>query len=100
YEANCGYDNEGFCGGWDNDTGPLVAYLTDTGWWNGPCRPAQDADNVSCSSNRFGSAHPGSFNVVMGDRAVRRIRYSIDMNLLAALVHRFDGIPINWQLVE
>lgn len=100
YDGNAWYDNEGYCGGWDNDTGPLVAYPTDTGWWAGPCRPGQDDDQASCVANRFGSAHPGSFNCVMGDRTVRRVRYSIDINVLASMVHRFDGLPFNWQQVE
>jgi len=33
-------------------------------------------------------------------RTVRRIRYSIDMNVLLQLVHRMDGLPFNWQQVE
>ncbi|MDW8223644.1 MAG: DUF1559 domain-containing protein [Gemmatales bacterium] len=100
YDANCYYDDQGYVGGWDNDTGPLVAYPIDKGWWAGPCLPSQDADGVSCAGNRFGSAHPNSFNVVMADRVVRRVRYSVDINLLAAMVHRFEGLPINWQQVE
>jgi len=100
YDGNCGYDNEGYCGGWDNDTGPLVAWPTDTNWWATHCRPGQDDDNAQCEANRFGSAHPGSFNCVMADRTVRRVRYSIDINVLASMVHRFDGLTFNWQQVE
>jgi hypothetical protein len=99
YDGNCYYDNEGYCGGWDNDTGPFVAYST-SDWWANWCRPGQDDDNAQCCANRFDSAHPGSFNCVMADRTVRRVRYSIDINVLASMVHRFDGLTFNWQKVE
>ncbi len=99
YDANCYYDNEGYLGGWDNDTGPLVAFPTDGFWRN--VTPIQDTENPPYTpSNRFGSAHPGSFNAVFADRTVRRIRYSIDINILAALVNRMDGLTFSWQNVE
>jgi prepilin-type N-terminal cleavage/methylation domain-containing protein len=108
YQANCYYDDQGYGGGWDNDTGPLVVFPTDTNGW-ARVRPIQDTDLPPIGQgwpdgqegNRFGSAHPNSFNAVFADRSVRRIRYTIDLNLLAALVNRMDGLSIvDWTGVE
>ncbi|MCS7160827.1 MAG: DUF1559 domain-containing protein, partial [Gemmatales bacterium] len=48
----------------------------------------------------LGSAHPGSFNAVMGDRSVRRIRYSVNLGLLARACVRDDGQTLNLQDLE
>jgi len=39
----------------------------------------------------FGSAHPGGFNVVMGDGNARSVAYDIDQVLLASMWKRADG---------
>ncbi len=89
YFTNPGYDNEGWANGWDNDAGPL------------PVSNPPIQDNRGQAAPRMGSAHPGSFNVVMADRTVRRIRYSIQVNpILCTLVVRDDGGTFNWQQVE
>ena len=43
----------------------------------------------------FGSEHPGGFNVLLGDGAVRFLKYSIDKVILKALVTRNGGEVIN-----
>ncbi|MCS7016603.1 MAG: DUF1559 domain-containing protein [Gemmatales bacterium] len=87
YFTNPGYDNEGWANGWDNDAGPL--WVSNT--------PMRDTIGQS-GGNRMGSAHVESFNAVMGDRSVRRIRYAITVNpVLCTLIVRNDGGAINWQ---
>ncbi|GBD35190.1 hypothetical protein HRbin36_00296 [bacterium HR36] len=90
YGSNPGYDDNSYPNGWDNDVGPLFTSN----------QPMQDTRGVA-GSQRMGSAHPGSWNVVMADRTVRRIRYSIQVNpILCTLIVRDDGGTINWQQAE
>jgi prepilin-type N-terminal cleavage/methylation domain-containing protein/prepilin-type processing-associated H-X9-DG protein len=44
---------------------------------------------------RWGSAHTGGFNALMADGSVRRINYSIDLQVQYALCHRSDGQVFN-----
>jgi prepilin-type N-terminal cleavage/methylation domain-containing protein len=90
YGSNAGYDDNSWPNGWDNDVGPLFTSN----------QPMQDVRGIS-GSQRMGSAHPGSWNVVTADRTVRRIRYSIQVNpVLCSLIVRDDGGNINWQQAE
>lgn len=66
-----------------------------------PRLPAQDVlDNNNAPLewfDGFGSAHVGSFNAVMGDRSVRRIRYGVNLHHVC---NRTDGQPIDWTLLH
>jgi prepilin-type N-terminal cleavage/methylation domain-containing protein len=57
------------------------------------------SDSVS-TEPAFGGPHVGSINAVMGDRSIRRIRFSADTTQFFQLCHRSDGQPINWTLLE
>jgi hypothetical protein len=87
--GNPGYDDQGYTNGWNDDVGPL--YTSN--------QPMQDRRGVS-GTQRMGSAHPNSWNVVMADRTVRRIRYTVPRDILCALVVRDDGGTIDWQQAE
>lgn len=50
--------------------------------------------NHTVTGNRFGSAHPGSCQFVMGDGSVRPIRVSINTTTLGYLADRADGKTI------
>lgn len=73
---------------------------------NGNFQPMQDhniASWVAWNSppdGAFGSAHPGSFNAVMGDRSVRRIRYSVNVGVLTRACVRDDGLQFSLQNLE
>jgi prepilin-type N-terminal cleavage/methylation domain-containing protein len=54
----------------------------------------------SANSKAFGSSHIGSINAVMGDRSVRRIRFSAASSAFANLCNRRDGEVINWVDLE
>jgi prepilin-type N-terminal cleavage/methylation domain-containing protein/prepilin-type processing-associated H-X9-DG protein len=59
--------------------------------------PAPDfRDSFSPSaSSKFGSSHPGSFNAVFADGAVRGIRYSVTPSTFRYACETNDGHPIN-----
>jgi prepilin-type processing-associated H-X9-DG protein len=58
--------------------------------------PRQDARlGVIDDVYRFGSAHVGGFNVLLGDGSVRMVRYSVDLTQFMRLCHRQDGTPVN-----
>jgi prepilin-type N-terminal cleavage/methylation domain-containing protein len=44
---------------------------------------------------RWGSAHPGAFNAALADGSVRRINYSISLQVQFYLCHRADGGVFN-----
>ena len=101
------YDNESYVSGWHTNTGTGNPGANDT-IGTASLQPAQDTRSnptvVNYSSGgqviRFGSMHPGSFNAVMADRALRRIRYSVPLVQLQLACVRDDGGQINWQQVE
>ncbi len=64
-----GGDNESMYVGFDND----VNRTTDT-------QPLRDSV-ISTSTDAFGSAHPGAFNMLMCDGSVRTIEYSITLTV-------------------
>ena len=47
----------------------------------GNSQPLQDTRGITNTAS-FGSAHPGSFNAVMADRSIRRVRYSVALDVL------------------
>jgi len=82
YGGGWGGDNEGYCSGWDWD---IYRY----GYW----QPAADSDPNDYDN--FGAAHPSSFNAVFGDRSVRTIKYSVDLNVFRAACGRNDNVAYN-----
>ncbi|MCS7015842.1 MAG: DUF1559 domain-containing protein [Gemmatales bacterium] len=81
--------------GWDRITRrngnfrPMADFNVAT--WNAWSSPADGA---------FGSAHPGSFTAVMGDRSIRRVRYSVNIVTLTLSCIRDDGQQVNPQDLE
>ena len=73
---------------------------------NGNFQPMQDYNIPTWTAwnsppdGAFGSAHPGSFNAVMGDRSIRRIRYSVNVGVLTRACVRDDGLQFNLQNLE
>ncbi|MCS7168855.1 MAG: DUF1559 domain-containing protein [Gemmatales bacterium] len=101
YNRGAWHDDWGFTEGWDPDT---FRRLISNGSQidAGQSQPRQDSNVTDgcCTIARFGSPHPGSFNVVMADRSIRRIRYSVDLRVLAVAVVRDDGQAFNPQNLE
>jgi prepilin-type N-terminal cleavage/methylation domain-containing protein len=78
----CGDDNEGWTAGWDGDT------MRHTGF-----EPVSDSSRQGTGSgdSRFGSAHPGGLNVLLGDASVRFVSFTINLTTWRRLGHRDDG---------
>jgi prepilin-type N-terminal cleavage/methylation domain-containing protein len=108
-------DDSGWVDGFDGDTiggvwtvnpqedGPAGAPQIVFGYW--PCPPPTgDPDIGWCgcpvNGSLFGSAHPGSFNAVMGDRSLRKIRYTVDLVVLRQACVRDDGQAFSLQNLE
>ena len=99
YDAgDWGSDNEGVFCGTDQDNlrsgGQIrvaisnnLPYLND----DSPYLPKQDSRDEGNVS--FGSAHTGSWGMVMCDGSVHRLSYSIDGHIHIQLAARNDGIP-------
>ena len=75
-------DNEGYTSGWDQD---VLANATKI--------PLPDLRVGSLPTNdlRFGSSHPGGFNMALCDASVRFLSYSIDQLTLHRAGYRNDG---------
>ncbi len=78
-------DDQGYCAGFDHDT---VRHTDQS--------PATDDDGQTTTrddslSGRFGSSHPGRFNMVFADGAVHAISYAIDPIILRLLGNIQDG---------
>jgi hypothetical protein len=95
------YDDESYVSGWHTGINDTVGTASQ--------QPAQDTNTANPTfatyTNggqviRFGSMHPGSFNAVMADRALKRIRYSVPLVQLQLACVRDDAGNINWQQVE
>ena len=65
--------------GWDNDT------------VRRPDMPPVQDPKANSDGDRYGSAHPGGFNMVLCDGAVRTVNYDVDLEVLCRYAHRFDG---------
>jgi prepilin-type N-terminal cleavage/methylation domain-containing protein len=82
-------DNEFWNVGYDNDM-----YKTAVR------EPASDGQVLNAQgvpqddSNRYGSSHEQAFHVVMGDGAVKRIPYEVDLVVHRRLANRRDGLPV------
>ncbi|MCS7168854.1 MAG: DUF1559 domain-containing protein [Gemmatales bacterium] len=99
------YDDESYVSGWHVGNNDTVG--------TGQVQPRQDTNTAPLTIPPapiapatgtlfgFGSMHPGSFNAVMADRSLRRIRYSVTLNPTFYMVCvRDDSGTINWQQVE
>lgn len=78
-----GDDNEGYSSGWDHDSMRQTTI-----------QPMPDTRNGGWGELRFGSSHGSGFHVVMGDGAVRRLDYSINLTVFSSLGQINDGRPI------
>jgi prepilin-type processing-associated H-X9-DG protein len=65
-------------------------------YWD-PDRGQDRADNPQGVWYRYGSRHPGVFNVVMGDGSVRSLNNNIDTNTWVFLGAKSDGYVITTQ---
>jgi prepilin-type N-terminal cleavage/methylation domain-containing protein/prepilin-type processing-associated H-X9-DG protein len=77
-------DNEGYTCGWNHD----IMRSTDK-----DPRPDYVDDNPAASfyGTRFGSSHPGGFNVAMLDGSVRQFEYDINLDVFKRLAALSDG---------
>jgi hypothetical protein len=100
-EVNTGATNDslGYTAGWGG-TYDTVRVLFSNGTQVDQTQSQPRQDGPSGLSARWGSPHPGSFNAVFADRSVRRIRYSVDLNILAYAVVRDDGQPFSFGALE
>jgi prepilin-type N-terminal cleavage/methylation domain-containing protein len=84
---------------WDQGYWPGYNYST-IRWGTQVPTPDTLTGGSANSTRAFGSSHVGSINAVMGDRSVRRIRFSAASSAFANLCNRRDGEVINWVDLE
>ncbi|HEX4612379.1 MAG TPA: DUF1559 domain-containing protein [Urbifossiella sp.] len=92
-DKTCCVDNESWAGpGIDGD---ILRGCKPNGssWW-GPAQDFRDANVPDDENYRFGSAHVGGLNVVLGDGSVRLVRYSVDPVQFMRLCHKSDGVVL------
>jgi prepilin-type N-terminal cleavage/methylation domain-containing protein/prepilin-type processing-associated H-X9-DG protein len=77
-------DNEGYSSGWDHD----VMRFSD----RAPLPDGRSGDG----NQRFGSRHPGVFNVVLVDGSVRNLSYTIELEIFTRIGNRRDGQAFSW----
>src|SRR5262249_60553328 len=82
-------DAVGYTAGFDKDT--VRRTDEDQANSNQPLQDFYDSDDDQGGKERFGSSHPGRFNVVLADGSVRSISYSIDSTVFSYLGYRADG---------
>jgi hypothetical protein len=76
-------DNEGFLVGWDHDVIRWTSSL--------PMADFKSNDPNVYGGGLFGSSHPGGFNAVTADGAVRFMTYNINATTFLNLGIRNDG---------
>ena len=84
YDGGCGGQNGG-----DNSSMYQGYDWDNTRWAQG--NPAQDEDFDAQGHGRFGSAHPGGFQLALCDGSVDTVDYDIDTVVWGSMVHRNDG---------
>jgi len=77
----------------NDDQGWPMGYDYDINVW-AMGKPMQDTPGFQSCDTRFGSVHPGGFNVVLADGSVHVINYSIDMETHRRLANRKDNLPV------
>jgi prepilin-type N-terminal cleavage/methylation domain-containing protein len=96
YSRSSNPSDNGWAAGWDADNIGRPMGPTSSGnqldW-----APMQDTATYQGNTTKFGSAHPGSFNAVMVDRSVRRIKYTVDRDIFVLAAVRNDGFNFNVQ---
>ena len=91
-----GDDNEGYASGWDHDV------IRQACWQWAPTSDCVGGNNkrdkrgIPCGNgrSRFGSSHPGGFQVIMADGAVNFLKYEMDMEMFRRMGNRHDGEPV------
>ena len=103
----CCDDNESpFTPGWDADVLRFGNATLAADYSSGPPGPDdQDPHDLANSAGgpsswRFGSRHPGSFNAVMADHSVRKIRFTCNPMMFQNLCVRDDGNAVNFSQLE
>ena len=81
----------GDCGYLTAFIGVAIVHTTRTFDGGRPLARPTDDQNVSEATTRFGSAHPGVCNFIMGDGSVRAISLQTPQPTLVALANVKDG---------
>lgn len=94
YTVSSNPSDNGWAAGWDADnygraigpsaSGTPICY-----------QPMQDTATFVGCTTQFGSAHVNSFNVIMVDRSIRQVRYSVDRDVFVLANVRNDGFGFN-----
>ena len=82
-----------FLSGWNGDWGHYRRTRQSEGLWQTPQRDY--ASSATKASERFGSSHPTGINVVLGDGAVRMIRFEVDPVCFMRACVRNDGQTVS-----
>ena len=90
-------DDASWNDGWDWDVVRWSGMITSAMPKGGPYASMQPTPDTMgyWISQRFGSAHVSSFNMVFCDGSVHTISYSIDLDTHHRLGNRADGLPIS-----
>jgi prepilin-type N-terminal cleavage/methylation domain-containing protein len=105
----CCDDNESpFASGWDADVLRFGNATLVANPYNSTGPPGPDDQHLADLTNsaggtnswRFGSRHPGSFNVVLVDHSVRKIRFTCNPMMFQNLCVRDDGNAVNFSELE
>lgn len=84
YQIGAGYDDRGWCDGWDHDIIRSTMY---------PLGPdvSDPVFGQEVGNRAFGSAHAAGINAVLADGSVRLIQYDIDREIFNRLGNYQDG---------
>ncbi len=95
--GKCGGDNEPYVNSGVDQDHVRNARPLNTEKTTGPPIPDSQAPDQGTGTlwiQRFGSSHPGGFNVALADGSIRSISYSIDPETFRRLCVRDDGQPV------
>jgi prepilin-type N-terminal cleavage/methylation domain-containing protein/prepilin-type processing-associated H-X9-DG protein len=95
----CGYEDQGYVDGWDNDTMCYVGTTSAGAVYNNqrdnPTTGIVNSVGASIDGFVLGSAHDSGSNFLFGDGSVHTISYNTNPNLLVGLVTRNGGEVVN-----